>query len=44
MESVRDELALTGSESKEVAGFCRAVNEISEAIRCGQFIEWIRNY
>jgi hypothetical protein len=39
MENVRDELALTGLESKEVAGFCRAFNEISEATRCGQFLE-----
>jgi hypothetical protein len=38
MESVKDEMDLTGSELKEVTGRCREVNEISDARRCGKFL------
>jgi hypothetical protein len=39
MESVRDELDSTGSESKNATEFCTAVNEISDATICGKFLD-----
>ena len=42
MESVKDELVSTDSESKKVTGCCGGVKEISGTARCGQFIDWIR--